>query len=174
MFRTETSLLEPDPRNDDLVIVDGATGVTRAATIKDFYHRVEALNLNSDFPADVVDQFNLARNAFVYSWFCLEFNTLAELQALATVELALKSRFFVDGESEPTGRGLDQLFEQAFKRGWLKREDFLMPGTSLTIVQFMRMQRNELMHGTKRLLPDGSLTMLRCCHEMINALYAQK
>jgi hypothetical protein len=41
----------------------------------------------------VQTQFETAKNLMLYSWFVFEFHTIAELQAYASLELALRTRF---------------------------------------------------------------------------------
>lgn len=99
---------------------------------------VAPIELNAGLSSTIRAQFDIARNAFVYSWFVYEFATLAEQQGYATLEMALRHR--LDPAALPnTSRslGLAKLLKNATKNGWLRREDFMAPcisGSSGTCV----------------------------------------
>ena len=90
MLKTKALLLEPDPRND-LVIVDVATGAQRPMRIDDLHSLVENIELSSSVPPAICHQFDVARHAFIYSWFEYELVTLAEAHSYAALEAALRS-----------------------------------------------------------------------------------
>jgi hypothetical protein len=50
------------------------------------------IELSERVPPAIRQQFDIARNAFIYSWFVYEFATLAEQQCFATLEMALRHR----------------------------------------------------------------------------------
>jgi hypothetical protein len=41
----------------------------------------------------------------------------------------------------------------------------------MSLFDFMAMSRNELTHGSWNLFPNGSLTMLQLCAEILNKLF---
>jgi hypothetical protein len=69
MLKQAASLLCADPRTQDM-------------DIEDLHNMVRSIELNEAVPAAMRDQFDTARNVFVYSWFVYEFTMLAEQQML--------------------------------------------------------------------------------------------
>ncbi len=131
MLKPSNALLESDVRFRDLVFQIAETGEFRLMGIDDLRSMVASIELTQHVPAAIREQFDVARNAFVYSWFVYEFATLAEQQCYAILEMALRHR--LDPTALPnTSRslGLDKLIKTAVKRGWLRRDDFLMPSMS--------------------------------------------
>lgn len=97
-------------------------------------------------------QFDIARNAFVYSWFVYEFSTLAEQQCFATLEMALKRRLDPHATADATrSLGLHRLNKSAAENGWLRREDLIMAsatnGDALSLLDFIAPLRNHTMHN---------------------------
>jgi hypothetical protein len=139
---------------------------------------VAPIELTQYVPAAIRDQFDVALNAFVYSWFVYEFAMLAEQQGYATLEMALRHR--LDPHVPPnTSRspGLRKLLKIAIEKQWLRQEDFLIPsisGSSDTMcsLDLIPMMRNHVMHGNIQILPQGTLEALRLCAEVMNRLFA--
>ena len=92
MLKPPSELLEPDPRHVTEVVFCPATGLLRPAEVADLHAAVASIELTAAAPAMIREQFDLARHAFVYSWFVYELATLAEKQAYATVEMALREK----------------------------------------------------------------------------------
>jgi hypothetical protein len=67
----------------------------------------------------------------VYSWFVYEFSTLAENQAYAVVEMALREKVRLVTGKETNKQGLRALIKEAERCGWLTRADFGEPGSPL-------------------------------------------
>jgi hypothetical protein len=175
MLNPKESLLKPDPRNDHAVI-DKGSGAIRRMAIEDLHSLVEPLALGPSVPEKIRKSFDTARNAFIYSWFDLDFVTLAEHQAYAVLETALRERITMAGGDPTPARGLQNLYEIAFKMRCLHRKDFDMPSPfdpTRTTTQFdiIRMLRNNLFHGNTHLVPGGSLEMIRLCAEVITKMY---
>jgi hypothetical protein len=80
MLKKSTSLLESDPRHRDQVFIDAVTRKYRPMCFQDMHDMVSPIGLNPEVPGAIREQFDIARNAFVYSWFVYEFATLAEQQ----------------------------------------------------------------------------------------------
>jgi hypothetical protein len=80
MLKPADALRESDPRFCDFVFRDKATGASRPMCMDDLREMVAAIELSARIPAAIRQQFDIARNAFVYSWFVYEFATLAEQQ----------------------------------------------------------------------------------------------
>ena len=65
----------------------------RPFELADLHKRLNLSELNAAVPETVRRQFETAKNLMLYSWFVFEFHTIAELQAYASLELALRTRF---------------------------------------------------------------------------------
>lgn len=178
MLKHGASLLEPDVRFDGLATHDADTGERRPMRIDDLRSMVASIELAQHVPAAIREQFDVARNAFVYSWFVYEFATLAEQQCLAILEMALRQR--LDPAALPNttrSPGLNSLLKTAIQRGWLRREDFSVPsvsgsGESTCLLDFIPLSRNHLMHGNTHLLPQGTPEIMRLCADVMNRLFA--
>jgi hypothetical protein len=92
MLKPIKQLTEPDERFRSLVQLDAATGGQRSMDVADLHGMMEPLELHPGVPADVRDQFDTARHAFVYSWFRYDLVTLAEAHAYGALENGLRLR----------------------------------------------------------------------------------
>jgi len=175
MLKSKDFLMTADQRNDALVC-EKATGVWRPMRIEDLYELVEDMELSSAIPLEIREQFDVARMAFIYSWFEYRLVTLAERESYAVLEMALRDRIRRSG-GDPTGaHGLRALHKKALSVGCYQKKDFEMPspftsGETISQFELIRLLRNDLAHGSTRLLPDGSLQMIRLCFEIINKLF---
>ncbi|HEY1174439.1 MAG TPA: hypothetical protein VGH19_23945 [Verrucomicrobiae bacterium] len=97
-----------------------ADGSTHGLQLEDFHQQMSDLNLNPDVPEDVCTGFDTARNLYLYSWFAYRFQTVAELQACATLELALGKR--IESECTKKVKNLGPRLLFAFEKGWLKSD----------------------------------------------------
>jgi hypothetical protein len=95
-------------------------GTSRGLQIKDLHTRMSELSLNSTVPEKVCTGFDTARNLFLYSWFVYRFQTVAELQAYATLEFALGKRLEAEGIGHI--QNLSPRLKFAVKNGWLRAD----------------------------------------------------
>lgn len=178
MLKPSRALLESDPRFRDHVFHSAETGEIRPMRIEDLWGLVGPIQLNPQVPADIREQFDVARNAFVYSWFVYEFATLAEQQCFAILEMALRRRHSPTVPPNTTrSPGIDKLLKTAVKEGWLLRDDFMVPsisgsGQTACTLDMIPMFRNHLMHGNVHLLPQGTPEIMRLCVDVMNRLFA--
>lgn len=69
--------------------------------------------------------FETAKNLYAYSWFVYRFHMVAQQHALATLELALRTRFYPpDGVTDDRRVTLRPLLERAVKEGLLSSDEF--------------------------------------------------
>lgn len=176
MLKHHRSLLAPDPRHQSAAARDRATGLIRQMQITDLHDLVQPIELGSGVPLEIRQQFDLARNAFVYSWFTYDLATLAEQQAYAVLEMALRRRAETQ-TNLPKRRGLAALLKVATERGWLRHEEFEVswpsPTGKMSFLDLLPLLRNELAHGSTQLFPQGSLEALRICAVIINKLFPE-
>ncbi|MDA8052357.1 MAG: hypothetical protein M0002_20535 [Rhodospirillales bacterium] len=171
MLKSASKIVEADPRHAAEVIFYPATGLLRPAEAADLHALVAGIEVSAAAPPVIRQQFDLARNAFVYSWFVYELATLAEKQAYAVVEMALREKVRLATGKSPGRRDLRSLIQDAERRGWLRRADFgegVRPFHPLDAIVALR---NDLAHGSGRLMPNGSLDMIELCAEVINRLF---
>ncbi|MGH6795529.1 MAG: hypothetical protein ACREDD_13960 [Methylocella sp.] len=165
MFRPAADVLKPDPRYENNVHHDHATGHLRVATVADWHSPIAKIELAPNVPQRIREEFDKARNAFLYSWFSYELASLAELQGLATLEMAIRERLKERDPGFSPPQGLKMLLHAAQTRGLLKNIDH-------AFIDFLRMQRNEIAHGSSYLFPQASFDMIKYCAELLSALYA--
>lgn len=92
-------------------------GTARGIQLEDLHKQMSELNLNANIQEDVRTGFETARNLYLYSWFVYRFQTVAELQAYATLELALGKRIEAEGLREIKNLGPRLKF--AREKEWL-------------------------------------------------------
>src|SRR5262252_4324287 len=85
-------VLNPDPRSSMWEMVNRETGARRKISMADHHRRFSGVKLNPSVPEEVQNGIAIATNLFIYSWFVYSFGPIAELQCLATLELALRCR----------------------------------------------------------------------------------
>lgn len=164
-------IFEADQRNRNSIWRDNVTGQCRPAVAADFRALVADIELGIAVPAIIRQQFDLARNTFVYSWFVYELATLAEKQAYATLEMALREKMRLETGRTVGSRDLRWLMQEAERRKWLMRSDFGDERSPLHLFDFIIRNRNDLAHGSDRLVPDASHEMLSDCAEVIDQLF---
>ena len=97
------------------------------------------------------------------------------------MELALREKLPPDERKKARDDrwGLDKLLERAIAHRWLVRSDFEVPDPhakrgKVCMLDYIAKCRNELAHGSRNLFPDGSIEMLRLCHEILDKLFAEE
>jgi hypothetical protein len=187
--RTIATAYLADPRSDGFVRYDPATGDYRPITLEDHCRAVADLALPETVEDDVRHQFDLARNLMIYAWFVYRFHAVSQLQALRTLELALRRK--VPGAAR--ARGIKGLLVRALKTGCLEEQDFapsVDPGSWARAlrdaqqqiagrpvlkehehaIEFIQSLRNDLAHGEIWLMPN-TRTVLELVTTLIAGLY---
>ena len=67
MLKPYETVLESDPRHRDQVFHDALTGTYRPLGLRDLRDMVAPITLEPSVPSIIAAQFDIARNAFVYS-----------------------------------------------------------------------------------------------------------
>jgi len=112
------SVMQPDPRSTYFAVIE--QGHSRAATLQDQVNAVASYVLNSAVPESVRVHFETAKNLYVYAWYVYRFHAVAEQQALATLEFALRAQLILlgaVGRDNARVPGLRKLLKEALARG---------------------------------------------------------
>lgn len=128
-LRPVAFVCEPDPRSTMFARVDLNTGETRPVELTDHHELIAALGLHEGVPEDIVQQFETARNLYLYAWFVYRFYTVAEHHGLACLELALRDRLKAEiaaGKIDYKGKRptLKPLLKYAVEQGLIRNEGF--------------------------------------------------
>jgi len=197
-FRRPDEISLPDPRMEHLV-VPSSGGNWRQLELRDWHSAIEQVRLYDSVPDDIWSHFETARNLALYSWFVYRFQSAAEMQALASVEFALRERCRREGGAVPLFLG--RLLRYAIDRNWIRAECFsdfrdlqerrrgarearahtdvvdgevsrqLEPCGYLEQLRAELIAlRNEWAHGSE-MLRGQSMTTLKLCAEIINQLF---
>jgi hypothetical protein len=193
MLKPFDELLVPDPIWANNVVQDREGW--RSETLADVFAEVQELALDETAPSSVREVFDTARNLLIYSWYAHRFLPVAQMQAIAALELALRVRLGVDAGAKhpPTlqpllARAVDEALvvgdrmrhfarrkrlaaDPAMARLSLQSEtshDFL-----LVLCGSIPKLRNLLAHGDAYLSPFASLTVEFCC-DLINQIFERK
>lgn len=190
----------PDTRMERQEIFDSKSGAFRNITFADYYRSVSGITLHVGVPDGVHSHFDVAKNLLLYSWYVYRFLMVAEMQASASLELAIKEK--CARENEPQKRGLKNLIGLAESKCWVKNDGFSMwqrvkegaekyredrkilceiAGIPYVEVPFsydyiavikdsIPYIRNYYAHGAKGYGPGGHLR-LQICAEFINQLF---
>ena len=109
---------------------DSRTHVFYKIDIRDQYEAIACFKLNEDVPTAVAIHFETAKNLYLYAWFVYRFYSVAEQQALASLEFALRERLpdFVAAEKKKHPKaiepGLKRLLGHVIKEGVVRNENF--------------------------------------------------
>lgn len=168
------SILKPDARSANF-ICDPATGEIRPMQIGDLHSLLQPIELPPHVPCDIRNQFDIALDTFLYSWFSYELVTVAERQGYSALEMALREKLRRGKRTLIGKETLMPMLQMALKDALLQPTDIeLAPMgrvAKITLIDVLSMLRNELAHGGTTVFPDGSLTMLRLCSELIQKLF---
>jgi len=141
--------------------LDHSTGIISQMTLDSVYDEVETIDLNSSAPESVRTHFEIARNLLVYSWFVYAFNIVAIMQALASLEMAVRQK---TGDDKTVFKNLlDKVFRDQ------KLVSPIGPPLGLSIA--ISKLRNDLAHGSPMLHGQGA-KWVRICADLINELYS--
>jgi len=118
-------VMQPDPRNTYFSVIE--QGQPRPVTLQDRVDAVAPYVLSPAVPESVRVHFETAKNLYVYAWFVYRFYPVAEQQALATLEFALRERLIVLDAVKRADEwvpGLRKLLKDALVRGLIGNNRF--------------------------------------------------
>src|ERR1043165_3164160 len=141
-LKSRNEILSPALINRNRVDLNHATGIVSETNLDSIYHVVERITVNHSAPESVRAHFETARNLLLYSWFVYSFNVVAIMQALASLEMAV--RFKTGDERTPFKHLLDKVF---------KNRQLTSPvGPPLPLSIVISKIRNDLAHGSSMLI----------------------
>jgi hypothetical protein len=126
-LRPAKYVCEPDPRSTTFVRVDRTNGTSRPIELADHHEQISTHTLHAGVPAEIVLQFETARNVYLYAWFVYRFYPVAEHQCLACLELALRERLKAEirtGKIRGKNPTLRPLLKYAVEHRLVKNEGF--------------------------------------------------
>ncbi|MEQ1707494.1 MAG: hypothetical protein ABL864_04100 [Terricaulis sp.] len=178
MLKRLHEMTSADARFASLAIVDPDDGSIRAMRVEDHYAALGTIELSPQVPSAVNVVFERARNAFLYAWFAYDLTALAEGQAYAALEMALRDHLN-GGSKTRLLRGISEQLNAVCLNGTL--DDFA-PSEHTSdadrkayfeqLTTQIARSRNHLAHGTESIgTPGAVLDSLRLCANLINHLY---
>lgn len=127
-LRKPIQALEPDARTKYLVRLDSENHVPRPITLADQHNAISLFSLNPTVPDEIVIHFETAKNLYLYAWFVFRFYPVAEQQAFASLEFALREKLmdfviaFSAKHPKSGGPGLSRLLSHAKSIGLIQNE----------------------------------------------------
>ena len=118
-MKLKADVLKPDNRYLTEGRVDKATGALRRSKIDDLHDDMAAFEFPPHVPEDVVRSFNIAKSAYIYSWFDYELITVAEEHAYTVLEMAIRRRAKIENTGMSEKTGMRGAIDHARARGWL-------------------------------------------------------
>lgn len=154
-------IYQPDERWLNRVDIDHSTGAVTPTTVESIYTLVEEIELGANVPDEVRSHFEIARNLAVYSWFVYSFSVVAAMQALASLEMAVRMK---------TNAKKRDSFYDLLDRVFPGRELASNFAPPVPLSKVVTKLRNDLAHGSSTMHGQGVNT-LGFCAELINELY---
>jgi hypothetical protein len=97
-------------------------------SLEQYYSKIDALILGTKVPKEIIQQFEIAKNLLLYSWYVYEFNPISEMHAISTVELSLKMKIGQTTIKAMKLKGLYKLLKYAIDNRWIVDEGFSQYG----------------------------------------------
>src|SRR5882724_7876223 len=127
LLRTPENACIPDSRVQAFARIDTETRVMRQITLADQHSAIRTHVLCPAVPEPIRIHFETAKNLYFYAWFVFRFYPVAEQQAFATLEIALRERQveFVDAyraKQKDRDPGLGALLRNAIQNGIVRND----------------------------------------------------
>lgn len=169
MFKPFSTALATDPRFANMIIMDSVKSY-RQLTFEDHHSHIQMIELPQTTPPLIQNAFDRCRSCFLYAWFAYELMVVAEAQALASLELALKERLGRSMPGEKKVNGLGGRLSAAVTRGLLAPPTVHSGQPDKHFI--VKTIRDELAHGSEDIhSPQMALDIIRICAELIAELY---
>lgn len=147
-LRTPANVCQVDPRSQKTDIL-----TSEPLTITYEHESIADVTLHKGVPRNIWSQFETCRNLYLYAWFVYRFYPVAEHQAYACLELALRDRYKAEvtaiskTKAKKTLTSLKSLLEYSAEQGHLTNEGFSLWRRS-TIERANQRTRDELWERT--------------------------
>lgn len=177
MLKPLSEISHPAPQFADLVADVSESGV-RLMSIDDHHGDIAELELSSKAPDIVRAAFERAQHAYLYAWFSYDLALLAQVQAYAALELALRRRLGAKPDGEKWN-GLAELMGVALSKGLFEglpthTSDVRLNRTGRVRELFRSIEafRHDLTRGGDQIAEPGEvLQALRDCAAIIDYLF---
>lgn len=121
-FKSYDDILKPDWFSD-LLVKCYPDGQQEKAKLKDWYSDISEINLSDKIPKVIREQYGVAKNILLYSWFSYRMRMVALLYSFSVLENALRERF---SKTKDKSFGLFTLLKKAVEEGILNDSGFHM------------------------------------------------
>lgn len=166
-FKSIEELTQIDERH---LILGGLTG--SIISLEKLHADLAAETLNEDVPDELKNQFNIARNMALYTYYFYALAPEVHLKTYTIIEHALSLK------AQPkTHMGLRKLLAKAVKEGWICDSGFrhletTEPGNEWCqkMVDVIPSMRNSKAHGSNMLV-DECFHYVAVCADFLNQLY---
>lgn len=124
-LRMPENVCLPDPRSRKTDFLTGDP-----LTIGYEHEAITDVTIHNGVPRNIWTQFETARNLYLYAWFVYRFYPVAEHQAYACLELALRERYKAEvtaiskAKAKKILQGMKSLLEYAVQQGHIRNEGF--------------------------------------------------
>ena len=119
-FKAYNDILKPDFFSDFLVKCY-PDGRKEKFTLEDWHDSVSMIKLNSSVPTVIQEQYGVAKNVLLYSWFSYRMRMVAWQYSLSVLENALREKLNKTSCRSP---GLRKLLKTAVRKGLLNDSGF--------------------------------------------------
>ena len=129
-FKVANDILKPDFFSDLLVKIL-PDGRQEKVVVADWHNQIASITLHENVPPVIREQYDVAKNVLLYSWYSYRIRMVAWLYSYSVLENALREKY-----KNTTGRspGLCQLLEKAVQDGLLNDSGFYMTKYKETVV----------------------------------------
>lgn len=129
-FKALEDILKPDFFSDILVKIH-PDGTQEKMLVADWYNQIASITLHEKVPAVIREQYDVAKNVLLYSWYSYRLRMVAWLYSYSVLENALREKYNnISGRSP----GLYRLLENAIQDGYLNDSGFHMTKYKETMI----------------------------------------
>jgi len=121
-FKIADDILKPDFFSNLLVKIH-PDGRQDKAVVADWHNQIASITLHENVPTVIREQYDVAKNVLLYSWYSYRMRMVAWLYSYSVLENALREKY-----NNTSGRsiGLHRLLEKAIQDGFLNDSGFHM------------------------------------------------
>lgn len=142
-------------------------------TLERLHFIVSEIRMHDGVPQAVREQFNIARNMALYTYFMMTLAPEVQFKTFRIIEQALRIRANASARDS-----LKSILDRAETEGWLADSGFrhiaspsLENVYCIRLFESLRRLRNNFAHGGATLTPDSAI-YLSVCADFVNQLFA--